>query len=242
MADESDTGPAPKRRRPGRAAGSGGVAAAVVLTVVTGAMDAISFLALGGVFTSVMTANLSLLGMSTASMDATLARDTAVAMAGYVVGALLSGRIVRGPRPAWRARCALTVELLALGGLWAAWAATGGHPSGGRQLGLLAVAALAMGGQSGLVRAVGPPGFSTTYLTGVLTGLLVDAARSGTVGRLSIALLGALVVGAAAGGLLVAHAARAAPALPTGLVALVLLASLTSLARDAEGRLWPHAE
>lgn len=57
-----------------------------------------------------------------------------------------------------------------------------------------------------------------------------------------MALLGALVVGAAAGGLLVAHAARAAPALPTGLVALVLLASMTSLARDAEGRLWPHAE
>ncbi|WP_211121952.1 YoaK family protein [Streptomyces yatensis] len=242
MADESDTDLAPKRRRPGRACDAGGVAAAVALTVATGAMDAISFLALGGVFTSVMTANLSLLGMSTASLDASLARDTAVAMAGYIVGALLSGRIVRGRRPAWRARCALTVELLALGGLWAAWAAAGGHPSGGRQLWLLAVAALAMGGQSGLVRAVGPPGFSTTYLTGVLTGLLVDVARRGTVGRLSMALLGALVVGAASGGLLVAHAARAAPALPTGLVALVLLASLTSLARDAEGRLWPHGE
>ncbi|MBI0301145.1 DUF1275 domain-containing protein [Streptomyces sp. PRKS01-29] len=242
MADESDTAPAPEARRPGRACGTGGAVAAVALTVATGAMDAISFLALGGVFTSVMTANLSLLGMSAASPDATLARDSAVAMAGYVGGALLSGRIVRGSRPALRARCALAVELLALGGLWGAWAGADGHPAGGRQLGLLAVAACAMGGQSGLVRAVGPPGFSTTYLTGTLTGVLVDAVRSGTVRRLSIALLGGLVVGAAAGGLLVTHAALAAPALPAGLVGLVLLASLTSLARDAQGHLWPHAE
>ncbi|WP_413104670.1 YoaK family protein [Streptomyces sp. Inha503] len=242
MAEESDTDPAPKARHPGRACASGGAVAAVALTVATGAMDAMSFLALGGVFTSVMTANLSLLGMSTASLDATLARDSAVAMGGYIVGALVSGRIVRGSRPALRARCALTVELFALGGLWAVWASAGGHPAGDRQLGLLAVAALAMGGQSGLVRAVGPPGFSTTYLTGTLTGVLVDAVRSGTLRRLSIALLAGLVVGAAAGGLLVAHAARAAPALPTGLVGLVLLASLTSLARDAQGHLWPHAE
>ncbi|WP_349345315.1 DUF1275 family protein [Streptomyces rapamycinicus] len=213
MAEESDTDPAPKARPPGRACASGGAVAAVALTVATGAMDAMSFLALGGVFTSVMTANLSLLGMSTASLDATLARDSAVAMGGYIVGALVSGRIVRGSRPALRGRCALTVELLALGGLWAVWASADGHPSGGRQLGLLAVAALAMGGQSGLVRAVGPPGFSTTYLTGALTGVLVDAVRSGTVRRLSIALLAGLVVGAArraAGG--PRRAGRARPA------------------------------
>ncbi|MEU4894063.1 YoaK family protein [Streptomyces sp. NPDC044780] len=240
MADQTDTGPTAQGRRPGRAGDARGVAAAVALTVATGAMDAMSFLALGGVFTSVMTANLSLLGMSTASPDPARARDSAVAMAGYIAGALLSGRIVRGPRPVWRARCALAVELVALGGLWAGWATAGGHPVGGRQLGLLAVAALAMGGQSGLVRAIGPPGLSTTYLTGILTGLLVDAARSGKVRRLSAALLGALVVGAAAGGVLVSWAAPAAPALPVALVGLVLLTSVTPLARDAHGRLWPH--
>ncbi|MET8009419.1 YoaK family protein [Streptomyces sp. NPDC005271] len=235
MAEETDTAPV------GRARGAGGLMAAVALTVATGAMDAISFLALGGVFTSVMTANLSLLGLSAGSHDPDRARDAAVAIAGYITGALVSGRIVRGSGPAWRARGALGVELLALGGLWAVWTAAGGHPTGGRQLVVLAVAALAMGGQSGLVRAIGPPGMSTTYLTGVLTGLLVDLVLSGKVRWINTALLAALVAGAAAGGLLVAHAARAAPALPAGLVALVLLASLTSLARDDHGRLWPHA-
>ncbi|MGW2325817.1 YoaK family protein [Streptomyces sp. NPDC001700] len=221
--------------------GDGGlVATAVALTVATGAMDAISFLALGGVFTSVMTANLSLLGISAGDQDPERARDAAVAVAGFVAGALLSARIVRGERPAGRARWALGAEVLALGGLWAGWATAGGHPGQGAQSALLAVAALAMGGQSGLVRAVGPPGMSTTYLTGTLTGLLVDMARDGRVRWASAALLAALVVGAALGALLVTHAARAAPALPAGLVALVLLASFTS--PGVRGLKWASSE
>ncbi|MFD7502969.1 YoaK family protein [Streptomyces sp. NPDC059850] len=221
--------------------GDGGlVATAVALTVATGAMDAISFLALGGVFTSVMTANLSLLGISAGAQDPERARDAAVAVAGFVAGALLSARIVRGERPARRARWALGAEVLALGGLWAGWATAGGHPGQGAQSALLAVAALAMGGQSGLVRAVGPPGMSTTYLTGTLTGLLVDMARDGRVRWASAALLAALVVGAALGALLVTHAARAAPALPAGLVALVLLASFT--APGVRGLKWASSE
>lgn len=232
MADGDETAPPAGGRRPGRArgAGDGGpVATAVALTVATGAMDAISFLALGGVFTSVMTANLSLLGISAGAQDPGRARDAAVAVTGFIVGALLSARIVRGERPVRRTRWALGVEALALGGLWAGWATAGGHPGGGARLGLLAVAAFAMGGQSGLVRAVGPPGMSTTYLTGTLTGLLVDVARDGRVRWVSVALLAALVVGAALGGLLVTYAAPAAPALPAGLVALVLLVSFTPL-------------
>ncbi|MFI0776805.1 YoaK family protein [Streptomyces sp. NPDC021212] len=224
-----------------RGTGDGGpVATAVALTVATGAMDAISFLALGGVFTSVMTANLSLLGISAGAQDPGRARDSAVAVAGFIVGALLSARIVRGGRPVRRTRWALGVEVLALGGLWAGWATAGGHPGGGLRLGLLAVASLAMGGQSGLVRATGPPGMSTTYLTGTLTGLLVDMARDGRVRWVSVALLAALVAGAALGGLLVTHAAPVAPALPTVLVALVLLVSFVPPARGAQGSLWPH--
>jgi len=221
---------------------SGLVATALALTVATGAMDAISFLALGGVFVSVMTANLSLLGISAGAQDPQRALDAAVAVAGFIVGALLSARIARGERPVRRVRWALGVEVLALGGLWAGWVTAGGHPGGGVRLGLLAVAALVMGGQSGLVRAVGPPGMSTTYLTGTLTGLLVDVARDGRVRWVSAALLAALVVGAALGALLVTHAAPAAPALPTGLVALVLLVSLTPPARDVTHLKWASSQ
>ncbi|MER7792333.1 YoaK family protein [Streptomyces sp. NPDC097640] len=220
--------------------GGGGLAAAVALTMVTGSMDAVSFLALGGVFTSVMTANLSLLGMSAGARDPALAGHAVLAVTGYVLGALMSGRIVRGPEKARLARRALGVELVALGALWALWASAGGHPGGGRRQVLLALAAVAMGGQSALVRAVAPPGLSTTYFTGILTNLLADLAATGRVRRVSAGLLGALVVGAVGGGVLLTVAPSAAPALPTGLVAAVwvgaVVASVCERPRGTAGR------
>ncbi|MDX3229302.1 YoaK family protein [Streptomyces sp. ME19-01-6] len=215
--------------------GGGALTAAVALTVATGSMDAVSFLALGGVFTSVMTANLSLLGMSAATRDPALAGHAAVAVGGYVLGSLVSGRIVSGPGKRRLARHALGVEVLALGVLWALWVAAGGHPGGGWRQGLLALAAVAMGGQSALVRAVAPSGVSTTYFTGMLTGLLADLAATGRVRRSSSALLAALVAGAVGGGLLLTLVPWAAPALPTGLVAAVWLGSLVGRARGARG-------
>ncbi|MEU1789314.1 YoaK family protein [Streptomyces sparsogenes] len=219
------------RDRPGGA----DLAAAVALTVATGSMDAVAFLSLGGVFTSVMTANLSLLGMSAGTRDPQLAGDAALALTGYALGALVGGRIVHGPSgsPGRRrpARRALAVEVVVLGALWGLWAAAGGHPGGGRRTGLLALAAVAMGGQSALVRAIAPPGVSTTYFTGMLTNLLADLAATGKVRWVTAALLAALVAGAAGGGLLIALAPPAAPALPTGLVAAVWLGSLASAAR-----------
>ncbi|WP_106516337.1 YoaK family protein [Streptomyces himastatinicus] len=222
----------------GDATADGGlVAAAVALTVATGAMDAISFLALGGVFTSVMTANLSLLGISAGAQDPDRARDAAVAVAGFVAGALLSARIVRGERPVRRTRWALGVEVLALGGLWAVWTSAGGDPGGGVRLGLLAVGALAHGWseRSGARRRAARDVHHLPHRT--LTGLLVDVARDGRVRWVSLALLASLVVGAALGGLLVTYAAPAAPALPAGLVALVLLVSFIPQGRAVWRRL-----
>ncbi|ADI04035.1 hypothetical protein SBI_00914 [Streptomyces bingchenggensis BCW-1] len=221
-------------RRGGRgrvAPGGGALTAAVALTVATGSMDAIAFLALGEVFTSVMTANLSLLGMSAGTRDPALAGHAAVAVGGYVVGSLVSGRIVRGPDKRRLARRALGVEVLALGVLWALWAAADGHLDGGWRQGLLALAAVAMGGQSALVRAVAPSGVSTTYFTGMLTSLLADLVATGRVRGSSVALLSALVAGAVGGGLLLTLAPWAAPGLPTGLVAAVWLGSLVGHAR-----------
>lgn len=221
-------------RRGGRGRGEpggGALTAAVALTVATGSMDAIAFLALGEVFTSVMTANLSLLGMSAGTRDPALAGHAAVAVGGYVLGSLVSARIVRGPDKRRPARRALGVEVLALGVLWALWAAADGHPEGGWRQGLLALAAVAMGGQSALVRAVAPSGVSTTYFTGMLTGVLADLVATGRARVSSVALLFALVAGAVGGGLLLTLAPWAAPALPTGLVAAVWLGSLVGQAR-----------
>jgi uncharacterized membrane protein YoaK (UPF0700 family) len=205
----------------------------VALAMTTGGMDAIGFIAMGGVFASVMTGNLVLLGVSIGHRNGSLAVHVGVALAGYVVGvvagAVVAGRSDRG-RPTWPARvtAALLVELVLIAGLTVGWELAGGHPVGDPQLLLLGLASLAMGVQSSAVRSLAAPGLSSTYMTGTLTSLVgAVAAGDGLAGqRQNLAVIAAVVVGAAAGGVLVLEVPRAAPA-----VALVALSSVIVTAR-----------
>lgn len=54
-----------------------------MLTLSTGALDAVTFLRLGKVFSSVITGNLALLGVAAGQHDATLALNGGLALAGY---------------------------------------------------------------------------------------------------------------------------------------------------------------
>lgn len=71
----------------------------VMLTPSTGALDAVTFLCLGKVFSSVITGNLALLGVAAAQHDATLALNGGLALAGYAAGVLL-GSVFVGTRNA----------------------------------------------------------------------------------------------------------------------------------------------
>ncbi|MER7664212.1 MULTISPECIES: YoaK family protein [unclassified Streptomyces] len=199
----------------------------LLLTLATGAVDAISFLALGGVFTSVMTANLALLGLSVGSWELPLAGHSLLAIAGYVCGVLLGSRItVRRTGKRWTgARCALLVETVLLCGATLAWALWGGAPHSGGRLALLTVMSAAMGVQGGAVRAAGAPGLSTTYLTGALTGALTSLMTTGRLRWDNAALVVVLMAGAALGGLMLTQARPAAAGLPAALVAAALVLS-----------------
>lgn len=61
----------------------------VVLTFVTGSADATGFLALGGAFSSVMTGNMVLLGLSAGTASAALAINSGSAIASYIMGVLI---------------------------------------------------------------------------------------------------------------------------------------------------------
>lgn len=203
------------------------------MAVTTGGMDAIGFIAMGGVFASVMTGNLVLLGVSIGHRNGSLATHVGVALAAYVVGVvagfIVAGRPDRG-RPTWPARvtAALLVELALIVGLTVGWELAGGHPVGDPQLLLLGLAALAMGVQSSAVRSLAAPGLSSTYMTGTLTSLVSAVAAGDRLAgqRQNLAVITALVVGAAVGGVLVLEVPRAAPA-----VALVALSSVIVTAR-----------
>src|SRR5579859_3513079 len=59
---------------------------AIALTFGSGATDVASFTRLGGVFTSVMTGNIVLWGLSAAQRSVSLASHSAVSIAGYIAG------------------------------------------------------------------------------------------------------------------------------------------------------------
>lgn len=205
----------------------------IVLALTTGALDAVTFLRLGRVFSSVITGNLALLGVAAGKQDGGLAENAGLALAGYVLGVLcggaLTGTAAEG-QPVWprRVTVALAAELLLLAGFSGGWLTLGGRPSGGPRLVLLAVAAAAMGAQSTAVRGLGQ--MSTTYLTSTLTGLLEALAvrRWPSAWRRSTGILLAFVAGAVGGSAAALRAPALVPAAIMVPIALVVVGSLTT--------------
>lgn len=194
------------------------VVVAAVLTFGTGVLDVLVLARLGGVFASVMTGNLALMGLGLARADVATIVHTVVAVLSYVVGVAV-GSAVTGPResnhPVWprRVTAALTVQLVLQCALAVGWALTGGAAVGGVQMALLATAAASMGLQGAAVRGLGVT-LATTYLTGTLTGLVANRTLSKPTraDAAGVAALIAAVVGAACGGLTLATVPLVAPA------------------------------
>jgi uncharacterized membrane protein YoaK (UPF0700 family) len=220
------------RQSPADVPGQHRQALVALLAMTAGATDAVSFLGLGGVFASVMTANTVLLGLSAAERSGSLAEHSATAFAGYVAGALAASRFIAGDAPPGGRRrrqlsAVLGAEFVVLAGFTAGWEWTAGRPGGAAQLALLGMTALAMGGQSAAVIAMRMPGVSATYMTGMLTGILGDLASTGRAGvGYRLALLGMLVIGAIGSGLAFSQEPRLVP-----IVFLCPLAGATALAR-----------
>ena len=125
----------------------------------------------------------------------------------------------------------LIAELVLLAALAVAWIVTGTAPQGATVLGLLGVAAVAMGAQSSTALRLGE---STTYLTGTLTGAMVALVTGGSRRRVSgLRQLAALVVGAAAAAVLLTVLRWSVPVLAV----LLGVAALAVLGRPAHA---PH--
>ncbi len=197
----------------------------VLLAVNSGAIDAIGFVALGGAFSSVMTGNMVLIGISAAHADGALARTVGLSLVCFIAGCAIGARIAGKAQPSdgiWPApiRRALTVELLLIIGVLVGWEMTVAHRSGAAQLAMLGANALALGLQSSAMQRFGVSGLSTTYLTGTLTTVvsrLVLREPVREVGH-SATILAGLIAGAALGALLALRANAWAPVLPLLLV------------------------
>jgi uncharacterized membrane protein YoaK (UPF0700 family) len=180
----------------------------VVLTVVTGLVDAVSYVALGHVFVANMTGNVVFLGFALAGAPGLSAPASLAALGAFVIGAHTGGHI--GTRfGAHRARdlAAATTASLVLALIAVAVAAAVGQPvPSGARYALIVALAVAMGVQNAVARRLAVPDLTTTVLTLTITGIASDSRIAGGPGghpaRRLVSVV-AMFAGALAGALLV---------------------------------------
>jgi uncharacterized membrane protein YoaK (UPF0700 family) len=199
--------------------------AAMVLAAASGATDAIGYLSMGHVFTSAMTGNLVLLGISIAHRDGQCVGRVAVSLFCFVTGVALGARMVRSPKPddpVWPSAItrALAVEALAFVVYAICWWTIGVDRSVYAKAALLGLGAIALGIQSASMQRFGP-GLNTTFLSGSLTTLVGWVATGHRLRDIPyhLMMLVGLLFSAICGALLVHHAPAFAPAVQ--LVALI---------------------
>ncbi|HKS43602.1 MAG TPA: YoaK family protein [Amycolatopsis sp.] len=185
----------------------------VALTVVTGLVDAASYLGLGHVFVANQTGNVVLLGFAVGDAAAGLSVPASLsALVSFLLGALAGRRLPHHRVLALGA----AVECVLFAGALAAVLL--------RLTGYFAIVplGLAMGLQNALVRRLGVPHLNTTVLTSTMTALMVEPAlgQGGRAGRRLVSVV-AMFAGAVIGGLLVTFAHLA---VTIGLASLVLAA------------------
>ncbi|NJP79016.1 DUF1275 domain-containing protein [Streptomyces sp. AA8] len=148
----------------------------VALTVTTGMVEAVSFLALGPVFTAVQTGNTLFLGFAVVGSGEFSAAASGASLIGFAVGAALGARLssradALGRRWLVRALVAESV-LLAVAGLTGWTAGRSGHPPAFRQYVVVALVALAMGMRNVTTLRASVPDMPTTVITRTMTALI----------------------------------------------------------------------
>ena len=203
------------------------------LTFSSGAVDAISFLELGKVFTAFMTGNIAFLGLRVADAGGPGWSAIIVAMAAFAVGAYLGTLIANSKGDGvWpnHVTVALGLSLIGHVGFQILWLAVRGQPSTDAANWLIGLWGVAMGMQTAAVRSLHVEGVFTTAATATFIFFFGDFAtwsRSAEEMRRLRGVLIALFLGATAGGLLLAHARIYAPALP--LIATVIVVAIAAM-------------
>jgi len=215
-----------------------------VLTVVSGLVDAVSYLGLGYVFTANMTGNVVLLGFAAAGAPGFSVVASLTSIGSFMVGAVGAGRLTLhlASRRQWLI-VAMVVE-----GVFAGMAAVvsgtvdGRVSSGAARFAVIGLLAFAMGVRNSTIRRLAVPDVTTTVLTMTLTGLAADSSLAGGAnpkwGRRSTAVV-AMFVGAVSGAALYLHL-RAT--LPLALVSVTVLATAAVFARSGQSRRLDHAD
>jgi len=211
----------------------------VLLTVVTGLVDAFSYLELGRVFVANMTGNVVFLAFALGGTPGFVWWASLLGIATFIVGAFLGGRIAT----AWgahRGRHLLLAASAQGGVVLAAFIAAVllPRPYGSGALVLLIVLlGVGMGLQNATARALAVPDLTTTVLTLTITGLSADSRAAGgrgaKLGRRLVS-IASMFLGALIGAGLVAAGQPALVLLIATVLIAAIVARTASAARSTE--------
>jgi uncharacterized membrane protein YoaK (UPF0700 family) len=206
----------------------------LALTVVTGLVDAFSYLDLGHVFVANVTGNVVFLAFALAGAPGFSVAASATAYGSFAVGSLLGGRgaVMFSSHRGRMLSAATSVEAVLMA-VAVALSAIGSHDlSAGYRYGLIVPLAVAMGMQNATARKLAVPELTTTVLTLTTTGIFADSRVVGgpgsKAGRRLLSIL-AMFLGALVGAALVVHASRT--------IALVLALVLVAVVATVDGLL-----
>jgi uncharacterized membrane protein YoaK (UPF0700 family) len=196
----------------------------VALTLVTGLVDAFSYLVLGHVFVANMTGNVVFLAFALLGAPGFSIWASATALVAFGLGALAGGwigtRLGQNRGQFLSAAVAVQATLFAVSVVLAAVSANP-VPAGYRYP-LIVALALGMGVQNATARRLAVPDLTTTVLTLTITGIAADSGIAGgkgsSAGRRATSVV-AMFLGALIGAVFVLHVAIVLP-LVTALVVL----------------------
>jgi uncharacterized membrane protein YoaK (UPF0700 family) len=196
----------------------------VGLTVVTGMVDAFSYLGLGHVFVANMTGNVVFVGFSLAGAPGFSLWASLAAIGAFSAGAVAGGRIGAGiatHRGRLLAASAAVESAIVLTAFIIA-AVVGPPFAGGSRATLIVLLGVALGIQNATARRLAVPDLTTTVLTLTLTGISADSriagGRESKVGRRALSIVSMFL-----GGLIGAIVVRgSSPALALAIAAALL--------------------
>ena len=217
----------------------------LVLTAVTGLVDAVSYLQLGHVFVANMTGNVVFLGFALADAADFSIPASLAAIAAFLAGALVGGAIGSRARHHRNRLLAIAVglEIALVGAALVVAMSRPGLEPGLIRSSLIVLLALAMGVQNATARRLGVPDLTTTVLTLTLTGLASDSSLAGGKNpRLNrrLTATASMFLGAAVGALVVFHVGVVAALAYT--LALLVLVGVTSWGLWSTSEAWALGE
>jgi uncharacterized membrane protein YoaK (UPF0700 family) len=206
--------------------------------VVTGLVDAFSYLSLGHVFVANMTGNVVFLGFGLAGAGDIAIGASLVAVLAFTLGAAAGGRwgLRRAPHRGQLLAAAATTQA-GLVVVAAVVAETAGVRSSAARLTLVGLLALAMGGQNAVARRLAVPDLTTTVLTLTVTGMVADA-TSWSVRLRRLTSIVAMLGGALTGGVLLRWVSTGAPLWLAAALLSTCAVSAYAASRRQESQVW----